>query len=232
MWLVTKGRDAEAKKAWRRLVRRPCPDFDHEHEFNIFRDEIHLSEAVTRLSSENDWKALFKWINFKRAIAVALPFAAQQLCGVPYISNYTTYFFQIAGLNNPFLGNLILTLVSFTCVVISLFSIDRIGRRRPVLFALVALGFLNIIIGSLSWIKASNAAGGGSLVAMCALWQAVFSLTINPIGESKGPCNRLTLCRVGRNRGSIFGPPSSQVGSIWGDGQCPLESDLCEQKCR
>ena len=97
--------------------------------------------------------------------------------------NYTTYFFQIAGVKDPFLGNLILTLISFVFVVLSLFTIDRFGRRGMCLWALVILGIINIIIGALSWIKASNSAGGGALVAMCALFKAVFSFTLNPAGE-------------------------------------------------
>ena len=59
-------------------------------EFEILRQDVLNSLAITKSYSDNGWAALFRWGNFKRCIAAALPFAAQQFAGVPYLFGYIT----------------------------------------------------------------------------------------------------------------------------------------------
>lgn len=102
VWLITKGREDEAKHALRRLVGSHVHGYDLDHEFNILVEDVKASEAILRAnSSSNDWKALFQWRNLKRCIAASIPFALQQFAGVPYIYNYTTYVLQRMPCHRP-----------------------------------------------------------------------------------------------------------------------------------
>jgi MFS family permease len=157
------------------------PGYNLDHEYNVLRAEVRASEAITASYSDNDWRALFRWGNFKRCIAAALPFAAQQFAGVPYIYNYTTYFFQLAGVEDPFLANTILNVIYVCSIVASFFLVDKVGRRPLVLCGLAVLTVINFIIGGLGF-ATKTSSSGTALTALCSLWIFSYSLTLAPLG--------------------------------------------------
>jgi Na+/melibiose symporter-like transporter len=159
------------------------PGYDLDYEFACLREQIHVSEEITRSYSDNDWKALIQWGNFKRCIAASLPFAGQQLCGVPYIFFYNTYFFQSAGLSDPFQASVIINCIYLASIIASFFLVDKIGRRPLVIYGLAVLGVLNILIGALGFIPGESSPKGSALTAMCSLWMCAFGLTLSPLGE-------------------------------------------------
>jgi hypothetical protein len=60
----------------------------------VIRQEMDESTALSTIHGGSDWVALFKWANFKRVIAAALPFTYQNIVGVPLVYAQTTYFLQ------------------------------------------------------------------------------------------------------------------------------------------
>lgn len=186
MWYISRGEIEKAKRAHRRLVGN-VEGYNHEAEFAILQKEVEISEAITAAYSGNSWFALlFKRDNILRAVIASLPFAAQQFSGVPYTFNYATYFFQLGGLADPFLGNVIINVVYIIFVFASFFLVDRIGRRPLVVYGLAALGIWNIAIGGLGWLDRGSAASGGALITFCCLWMMTYALTLAPIGMSHG----------------------------------------------
>ena len=173
----------QAKRSHRRLVGEMA-GYDHDAEFEILRLEVETSEAITAAYSGNGWWALLtKKENFLRCVIASLPFAAQQFSGVPYIFNYTTYFFQSAGLADPFLGNVIINIVYILALIGSFFLIDKLGRRPLVVWGSVALGLFNIAIGGLGWLENGSTTSGALLITFCCLWMISYSMTLAPIGE-------------------------------------------------
>ena len=96
VWNLNHGRIERARKSHKWLMGSVEPGYDSDHEFEVLRTEVAVSNAITASYSENDWKAFFKWGNLKRGVAAALPLFGQQICGGAYIYNYTTYFFSLA----------------------------------------------------------------------------------------------------------------------------------------
>ncbi|WVW83142.1 hypothetical protein I302_105160 [Kwoniella bestiolae CBS 10118] len=180
-WLISKGRIEQAKKAHKRLV-GPVEGYDHEFEFQVIEHDIKVSEDITRSYSDNDWKALFKWGNFKRCLVASLPFAAQQFAGVPYIFNYTTYFFQIAGLEDPFQASTIINVIYIVAIISSFFLVERLGRRPLVLAGLSVLVIVNTLIGALGFISSTSSSKGAALTALCSIWMFSYSISLAPIG--------------------------------------------------
>lgn len=173
----------QAKKAHRRLV-GDMVNYDFEVEFEILRLEVVTSEAITSAYSGNGWWALLtKRENFLRCVIASLPFAAQQFSGVPYIFNYTTYFFQMGGLADPFLGNVIINIVYIIALVGSFFLIDKWGRRPLVVWGSVALGIFNLAIGGLGWLENGSTTSGAVLITFCCLWMLAYALTLAPTGQ-------------------------------------------------
>lgn len=176
VWLASKGKHERGKKALAHLVGK-VEDFDLDHEYAVIVDEIERS----RRGAKHSWKTLFVGSNLKRTCATAIVPALQYFIGVPLIYGQTTYFFQIAGLEDPFIGNLIITILTVVFVVVgNWFILDRAPRRTALLTAIVGSALLLCIIGALGCIETTPKVAA-ALIAMCSLWVVVYSCTFAPV---------------------------------------------------
>ncbi|KXJ89300.1 general substrate transporter [Microdochium bolleyi] len=179
-WYASKGRDEDGKKALRRLIGK-VEGYDFDHEYAVIRYDYEQSKAK-RGAEQSDWSAIFKnKNNLKRAFVSAIPFSMQNIVGVPLIFGYSTWFFQLAGVSDPFLGNLIKQMVLVAGIIVSFYTVDVVGRRPLVLYGGIAMAVLTFLIGCLGFVT-MNAAAGSALVALCCLWAFVYANTLAPIG--------------------------------------------------
>ncbi|KAG8353791.1 hypothetical protein FVEN_g8176 [Fusarium venenatum] len=160
------------------------------------------SSATAKSGNENsDWKALFtSKINMKRAVISTLPFTFQNIVGVPLMFGYTTYFFQLAGVSDPFLGNMAKQMVLVVGMIISFYTIDKIGRRTLVMGGGAAMAAICFVVGGLGFMKQTSASGI-VLVALCSIWVVVYANTLTPIGwislvEISSPSLRTTTTLI------------------------------------
>lgn len=132
----------------------------------------------------SDWKALFtSKTNLKRAVISTLPFTFQNIVGVPLMFGYTTYFFQLAGVDDPFLGNIVKQMVLVVGILISFYTVDKVGRRTLVIAGGAAMAAICFVVGGLGFMKQTSASGM-ALVALCSLWAFVYANSLAPIGRS------------------------------------------------
>lgn len=117
----------------------------------------------------------------KRAVISTLPFTFQNVVGVPLMFGYTTYFFQLAGVDDPFLGNMVKQMVLVVGIIIAFYTVDKVGRRTLVIYGGAAMATICFIVGGLGFMK-QNSASGMALVALCSLWAFVYANTLAPIG--------------------------------------------------
>ena len=82
------NRHEKAKAAFRRLIGK-MDDVDYEHEFQVIVQEVEYSQKLVAQQSRSEWRAVFKWRNFRRVLIPVLPYAGQSLNGGAYISSYT-----------------------------------------------------------------------------------------------------------------------------------------------
>ncbi|ERS95286.1 hypothetical protein HMPREF1624_08164 [Sporothrix schenckii ATCC 58251] len=80
--------------------------YDFEEEYSIIEKTIEHEKDL--LTSKINTLEIFKGVNLKRTLTVMVLSAAQQLAGLVIISTYSTYFFSLAGLTDPFLATVIL----------------------------------------------------------------------------------------------------------------------------
>jgi hypothetical protein len=181
-WYASKGRHEEGKKALKRLVGN-VEGYDIDREYSVIQYEMDKSSATAKSGNENsDWKALFtSKINMKRAVISTLPFTFQNVVGVPLMFGYTTYFFQLAGISDPFLGNMVKQMVLVIGIIISFYTVDKVGRRTLVIGGGAAMATICLIVGGLGFMKQTSASGM-ALVALCSLWAFVYANTLAPIG--------------------------------------------------
>lgn len=81
----------------------------------------------------------------------------QQVGGNALISTYSTYFFQLAGLADPFQATMIQNCVALIAIIIYFVAIDRIGRRYPTCATFTTLTIVLWLIGILYYIQTKAA---------------------------------------------------------------------------
>ncbi|EFW98931.1 glycoside hydrolase family 72 [Grosmannia clavigera kw1407] len=177
-WLVRVGRPADARLVIARILAVPpdAPDtvdtlraieaeVRQEHEASRLRHHRQLQRRSARLTTTSipilsrlvarldgsAWSALFAVRRNRRALAIAcLLQGLQQLCGFNSLMYFSATIFSIVGFDQPTLTSLTVAATNFVFTVAALLLVDRIGRRRvllwsiPVMIAgllLVAYGF-------------------------------------------------------------------------------------------
>ncbi|KAF9876670.1 hypothetical protein CkaCkLH20_06078 [Colletotrichum karsti] len=113
-------------------------------------------ERERQLSTEttNQYKEIFQGVNLWRLFICFWPKAMQQLTGQSVTNNYGTYFFELAGNDDPFTVTVILAVCQLVGVLATSFLSDRFGRRWLTLglFGSGAISILAIgILGSFDY---------------------------------------------------------------------------------
>jgi hypothetical protein len=180
-WYCTKGRHEEGKKALKRLVGN-VEGYDVDHEYSVLQYETEKSRELAEASGKSDWAALRSKINLKRCVVATLPFTYQNICGVPLMFGYTVYFFQLAGVKDPFLGNIIKQVVLIIGILTSFYTVDKVGRRALLIYGGAGMCVINALVGGLGFMK-QTPASGIALVFLCSLWAFIYANTLAPIGK-------------------------------------------------
>lgn len=181
VWYILKDRPEDAKKALRKLIGN-VEGYDVDHEYAVLKHEADESVRIQTTQGRNEWRAFFAAINFKRTIIATLPFTMQNFVGAPLFFGYTTYFFQLASIQDPFLGNLAVQLVLVVGIVTSFYLVDKAGRRTLVLYGGVFMAAMCFVVGGLGFLE-PNEATGAALVTLCALWAFAYAMSLAPIGK-------------------------------------------------
>lgn len=98
---------------------------------------------------------------------------------------------------DPFIGGVIISVILIFGIIVSFYTVEKVGRRTSVLWAGVAMAVIDIAIGKQKSIlslcpqltpsgglgfKAPDAATGAGLITLCAIWVFIYSLSLAPIG--------------------------------------------------
>jgi len=172
---VKRGNKEGAIKSLRQLYGN-VPGFDFEEEYGIIYNTIQHERAT--LNDRPRVKDVFRGTNLKRTFTVVLLAMASQFLGTTIISTYSTYFFAIAGLKDPFLGSLILSCVGLIAVIFWCFTTDRLGRRIFVNVAETTVVLLLFCVGAIYYAGATtgNVSAGTALLVLCCFWNFGYSI--------------------------------------------------------
>ncbi|KAI0479185.1 general substrate transporter [Xylariaceae sp. FL0804] len=165
-WLVGAGRPGEARAVIRKTTAGsaagadPDPDpaapilavvdrtlRDIEAEVAAERDaaDVAHADAASWLRWSAPWHELLKAPRNRRALAIAcLLQGLQQLCGFNSLMYFSATIFSILGFSVPTLTSLSVAVTNFVFTAAALLLIDRIGRRRVLLYSIpfMVLGLL------------------------------------------------------------------------------------------
>lgn len=140
---IIKGQPEKAEACYKKVLGN---EDDAKQQVLVVQNTIKEADAVQQGYTYLD---CFKGINIKRTLVSAVPFLFQPFSGVSFTSNYTAYWFQLAGFSESksFKFTIGAQVLSVSGCVAALFVVDRIGRRTTLLWGVAALNVVNFIIG-------------------------------------------------------------------------------------
>ncbi|KAK3344436.1 general substrate transporter [Lasiosphaeria hispida] len=167
-WLVKVGRSAQAREVVERVSgRRTGSARRAEATLKSIEIEVREEEQARRLRSRrangrarwlDPWFELLGVRRNRRALAIAcLLQGLQQLCGFNSLMYFSATIFTMLGFLIPTLTSLVVAITNFAFTLVALFLIDRVGRRRIMLWSIpfMVAGLLLAAYG-FSFIKLSS----------------------------------------------------------------------------
>jgi len=171
-WLMSKGREEESRKV---LVRIEEPEFI-EASMSAMKSDIAVD------ASQAGWREILKpWLRNALIIAIGIMFF-QQFVGINTVIYYAPKIFLAAGFEGKeaaVAASVIVGVVNVLFTIISLFVIDRLGRRKlyfiglsGITLALICMGLGFMLPGAGKWF----------LVVSMLVYIAFFAISLGPLG--------------------------------------------------
>ncbi|OQE18237.1 hypothetical protein PENSTE_c018G09639 [Penicillium steckii] len=202
LWLMRKGRDAEAYRALETLRKLPVEHEYLQQEIQLIQSRLNEETSVANKYGTGSW-AFFRGAMDEfsrrgmrnRVFLVFCSFALQNFAGAAAINYYSPTLFSSIGIKDTSLYTGIYGLVkAVASLIFYIFLIDSIGRRRPVIVSSVVCSLCLWYIGA--YVKIGNPAavlsaggelsdsttrGGQAATAMIMIYAVFWSFGLNGI---------------------------------------------------
>ncbi|CAK7229095.1 hypothetical protein SCUCBS95973_007103 [Sporothrix curviconia] len=161
-WLMDQGKYDQARKALHWL--RPYPADVVEAEAQEIQDGLEAERALNAGVTLMD--LVRSPIDRRRTLVAIGALSTQGASGAMYMIAYGTYFFEQAGVGQPFQNSCILSGVGVAVILINSAVITRIGRRRVFLTTgLTICAFSQLFTAIIYTVKPGSESAGKAIVA-------------------------------------------------------------------
>ncbi|QID87020.1 hexose transporter hxt8 [Saccharomyces pastorianus] len=145
-FLVKVGKFEQAKHSFAKSNKLSVDDPAVIAEIDLLIAGVEAEEAMGTAS----WKELFsrKTKVFQRLTMTVVVNSLQQLTGDNYFFYYGTTIFQSVGMKDSFETSIVLGIVNFASTFFSLYSIDKLGRRKCLLLGAATMTVCMLIYAS------------------------------------------------------------------------------------
>jgi MFS family permease len=155
-WSVSTGRIEQAKKSLTWLNGK-VEGFDVEQQTHILIQLAEHEHAVAVEQKRESWWAIFRGVDRTRTIISLWTILTQQFIGLTLFATFGTYFFQQAGLQDPFIITVITACIQLATVLVIVLIADYIGRRNLACSGTTVCWLACISIGVIGVAPQSNA---------------------------------------------------------------------------
>ncbi|KAL2209240.1 general substrate transporter [Sarocladium strictum] len=155
-WCATVGKEGKAKKALGR-INRGVEDYDADYQYHVLSLALEHERAVAKEMKNEKWWAIFKGTDGRRTITALWTIVAQQFLGLALFGTFGTYFFQQAGIKDPFEVKAITSSVGTITIVAAMFLVDRYGRRLMACTMTTLMWICCVVVGILGVVPESGA---------------------------------------------------------------------------
>ena len=171
-WLMSKGKEDECRKVLSKI----------ESAEQIENSIASMKSDIAIDASQASWKEIFKpWLRNALIIAMGIMFF-QQFVGINTVIYYSPKIFLAAGFEGAeaaIAASVIVGVVNVLFTILSLFVIDKLGRRKlyfigvaGIAASLIAMGLGFMIEGASKWF----------LVISMLVYIAFFAISLGPLG--------------------------------------------------
>ncbi|KAL2203661.1 maltose permease [Sarocladium strictum] len=208
-WLLLRDRREDALASMRKFR-----GDDAEAEAAIAKLQATIDKEHEIAQSKPSYADCFKGTNRRRTVIVCMTYMAQQFVGSNFVSSYLPYFFTVAGVTKPIAVAQGAFSIQLVGNLISVFLIDRVGRRPMVAYGTMALAALLLMIGGISML--TSQAGKNAMVALMCLWGLLFQLLLGAPayavgGETPTPRLRQKTYSINQMIGTAIGTMYTMV---------------------
>jgi len=176
-WLTTQGKHEQAMKALRRLRGAGVSEEDILIEMNEIRETTRIEQELGHNVSFFD---LFRGTDLRRTILAVLCSSTQAGSGINLVVGYSTYFYTVAGISNPFAITLVGQAIGIITTLIAIKLMNMYRRRPMFITGEILAGIFLIIIAGLCT-GAQTAATGKAMVAFSILFTQVRTYTTSQL---------------------------------------------------
>jgi MFS family permease len=176
-WLISRGSTECAKKALL-FINRGVEDFDIDRQYSVALLALQHEKRIAAEQSREKWYAIFRGVNGWRTIVSCWCLMAQMFIGLGLFLTYGSYFFQQAGMEDPFAVVCITSGINIaaTLVIVWMSEAKGLGRRRLATYGTTLCWTCNLLIGILG-VVSLNSTVKGLLVFLAVLWSEYSSIS-------------------------------------------------------
>ncbi|RHZ58053.1 hypothetical protein CDV55_105909 [Aspergillus turcosus] len=127
-WCVSAGKLDRAKKELLKL-HRGVPGYDADHQLQVLVLAVEHERAVAIEQRREKWYAIFRGTDGLRTVISLWTNLSQQFIGLTLFGSFGTYFFQQAGIDDPFRVKVITSSIQIGTVLVLVAVVDFVGRR-------------------------------------------------------------------------------------------------------
>ncbi|CAR23168.1 sugar porter family MFS transporter [Lachancea thermotolerans CBS 6340] len=188
-FLVEAGRLEEARRSLARVNKASLEDAVVTLEL----ENIEASVEAEKMAGKASWAELItgKPQMFKRTLNGIIIMSLQQLTGDNYFFYYGTTIFKAVGMTDSFETAIVFGVVNFFCTSLSLYTVDRFGRRNCLIYGAIGMVACYVVYASVGVTRLypeganhpdiSSKGAGNCLIVFACFYIFCFATTWAPI---------------------------------------------------
>ena len=186
-YLIEAGKHDEARRSLARVNKCPIDSPFTQHEFDLIEASIEEMKAAGSAS----WGELFtgKPAMCRRTIMGIMIQSLQQLTGDNYFFYYGTTVFKAVGMEDSFETSIVFGIVNFACTALSLYTVDKFGRRKCLLWGCIGMVCCYVVYASVGVTRLwpdgqdqpSSKGAGNCMIVFACFYIFCFATTWAPI---------------------------------------------------
>jgi MFS family permease len=127
-WCVSVGKEARARTELSKL-NRGVKNYNLEQQLQALVLMAEHEKAIAKEQRREHWYAIFSGVDGMRTLVSLWTNLSQQFIGLTLFATFGTYFFQQAGIADPFRIKCITSSINIVTSIVVIFVADRFGRR-------------------------------------------------------------------------------------------------------
>nr|QFR37048.1 MFS transporter [Cyberlindnera americana] len=176
-WLLSKGRKKDALRELRRMF-----DTEETVQSQYALMKVTVDEATAVSAKSGTYLDLFRAKDRKRTALIIFAYVMQAFSGVSYVTNYSTYYYQLSGFNTAKSFQIACgaQALSVSGTLTALFIVDRVGRRPVIIGGMIALTILNLLIAC-TGLNESNTQALQASSGFLAMYNFIYNVGIGSV---------------------------------------------------